>query len=242
MNDFRHSPHPLPAAPLDHQAASDLTRAILARTSGSACERLQSLACAYVDGELEADQTTLVDAHLDHCPACAALVEVLAQTQALLPGMAELDPGPWFTQRVLRATVHQPPRPDFDLGRAWSQLMHRPRIALEAAYLGAAASLMGLYLPLPTSSLTTKVPALVQPLIQPLGASAQRIAGRVIQVEQRTTAALQQGRPPLASLQQTAQGAKGLWQRWRARFKARLQAFHQAPSRPVEKKAPPANP
>ncbi|GLH74169.1 hypothetical protein GETHLI_26710 [Geothrix limicola] len=240
MNDFHENPNPHIAPPLGPEAALDLTRSILARTSGSPCQRLQDLACAFVDGELEADQSTLVRAHLDHCDACAALVKTLTQTQAVLPNLVELDPGPWFTQRVLRATVHLPPRPAFDLGRAWKQLMHRPRIALEAAYLGAAASLMGVYLPLPLPHLAAKVPALVQPLTQPLGASAQRIAGQVVQAEQRTTASLE-------AFPLRPRNARSLWQRLSARFKTKIQSFRKAEPRAPKnsaegKKAPPANP
>ena len=218
---------------LPPEAALDLTQAILARTSGSPCQRLRELACAFVDGKLEVGQQSLVRGHLEVCPSCVALVSALAISEASLPSLVHLDPGPWFTQRVLRATVHQTERQS-----AWWKLMHRPRIALEAAYLGAAAGLLGSYLPLPTPNFA-RVPAMVQPL----SASVQRVVEQVAQAERRTTNTLQQGLVSKVSAP-TAVASKGLWQRMSARVRARLQAFRKSPPKSVpEEKAPkPANP
>ena len=60
------SPDPK-VVPLDPGASPELTRAILARTSGDPCQRLQSLACDFVDGSLEAGQASLVRLHLGCC-------------------------------------------------------------------------------------------------------------------------------------------------------------------------------
>jgi anti-sigma factor RsiW len=221
---------------LPPEAALDLTRAILARTSGSPCRRLRDLACAFVDGGLESGSESLVRAHLETCPGCAALVSALAASQRVLPRLAHLDPGPWFTQRVLRATVHQRAQPS-----TWWKLMHRPRIALEAAYLGATAGLLGLSLPLPSTGLAAKVPALVQPL----GASVQRVAGQVVQAEQRSARSLQQGLLPKALLAKAPEGSGSLWQRLSTQLKVSLRRFHKAPqppARPEEKAPRPANP
>jgi anti-sigma factor RsiW len=121
----------------------DLTRAILARTTGGSCEALRAQACAYVDGELEPLQADLVAAHLTHCPACTALVAALRAAEVRLPALRAADPGPWFTQRVLRA-CRPAPAPSL-----WSRLLQRPRFALEAAYVGAALGYLLLSLPLP---------------------------------------------------------------------------------------------
>jgi len=223
--------------PLDPGASAELTRAILARTSGDPCQRLQGLACDFVDGALEPGQANLVRLHLGHCGACSALVEALASLQADLPAMAEVDPGPWFTQAVLRATRHQPSRRGADLRGLWWRLMHRPRIALEAAYLGAAAGLMGIYLPLPTP----RVPALVQPL----GDSALRVAGQVAQAERRTSASLQRSLRPIVTPRSAPSAEASLWQRLSSWTKARLQVFRKAPvppASPEAQKPPTANP
>lgn len=229
------SPDPK-VVPLDPGASPELTRAILARTSGDACHRLQDLACDFVDGTLEAGQASLVRLHLGHCGACAALVETLAGLQVDLPAMAQADPGPWFTQAVLQATRHQPIRRGADLRDLWWRLMHRPRIALETAYLGAAAGLMGIYLPLPAP----RVPALVQPL----GDSALRVMCQVTQAERRTSASLQRSLRPIVTPRPALLSRGSLWQRLSSWVKARLQVFRRTPApppRPEVPKPPSAN-
>jgi hypothetical protein len=236
MDAFPSNPKPLPAPPLDSEAALDLTQAILTRTSGSSCGRLRDLACAYVDGELDEGQANLIQSHLDHCPVCASLVAALSGVQRVLPALAQLDPGPWFTQRVLRATVHRPPQRR-DLREAWRKLMHRPRIALEAAYLGAAASLMGVYLPIPSVHATVRVPALAQPL----GDSVHRVVGQVVEAERRTSGSLRQTLRPAT----TQDAPKSWWRRMSARVQAWFRGFHTSqptPPQPEEKQPPPANP
>jgi len=222
------SPDPK-VVPLDPGASPELTRAILARTSGAPCLRLQGLACDFVDGTLEPGQASLVRLHLGHCGTCAALVEALAGLQTDLPAMAEVNPGPWFTQAVLRATRHQPIRQSADLQGLWWRLMHRPRIALETAYLGAAAGLMGIYLPLPAP----RVPALVQPL----GDSALRVAGQVAQAERRTSASLQRSLRPIVTPRPAPPSRVSLWQRLSSWTRTRLQAFRKAPVPPPSPEA-----
>ena len=138
-----------------------LTRAILARTSGSPCARLKELACDLVDGELAPDLQTLAQAHLEHCADCAALVAALRVSTPLMPQMADLDPGPAFTAQVMAATVRRPlplVRPG-----AWTRLMGRPRIALELAYLGVAASLLLFHLSASGLGESWRAPAMVRP-------------------------------------------------------------------------------
>lgn len=229
------------ATPLEPGLSLELTRGILARTSGDPCRRLQGLACDFVDGTLEAEQVGLVRLHLGHCEACAALVGALAGLQTDLSAMAQVDPGPWFTQAVLRATRHLPIRQEADLREFWWRLMHRPRIALEAAYLGAAAGLMGIYLPTPIPDLALRIPALVQPL----GDSALRVAGQMAQAERRTSASLQRSLRPVAKPRLDSLTRGSLWRRVSAWIKARLPFVQRTPPPPPSpdvEKAPPANP
>ncbi len=153
---------PRPSAP------PDLTNAILARTSGSPCARLREQACDYVDGGLAAGSRALVEGHLAHCPDCAALVAALREAGTVLPALGGADPGPWFTAQVLRATVTAPVPSGF-----WARLMHRPRIALETAFLGTAACFVGVALPQAES--LRSVPALVQPVGDRLCRTAVRV-------------------------------------------------------------------
>ncbi|HCZ32498.1 MAG TPA: hypothetical protein DHV93_02930 [Holophagaceae bacterium] len=236
------SMHPdFKATPQEPGMSPELTRAILTRTSGDPCHRLQSLACDFVDGTLEAEQASLVRLHLGHCGACSALVGALAGLQTDLSAMAQVDPGPWFTQAVLRATRHLPIRQGADLREFWWRLMHRPRIALEAAYLGAAAGLMGIYLPMPVPDLALRIPALVQPL----GDSALRVAEQMAQAERRTTTTLQRSLRPVAKPRLDSLRRGNLWPRVSSWIKARLPFFLRTPPSPPSpdaEKAPPANP
>lgn len=156
----------------------DLTRSILGRTSGAPCARLRALACDLVDGALAADEAALAQGHLDHCPACAGLVAALRASARLLPALAEADPGLGFTARVLGATA-QAPGP---AASAWTRLLRRPRIALELAYLAAAAGILAFHSPAGRLLEAWRVPALKGPL----AASA----GNLVQSERRTVQAV----------------------------------------------------
>jgi len=142
--------------PLSISAAlSDLTAAILAQTSGPACDRLRGLACAFVDETLPAEDRELVSLHLEHCPQCRGLVAGMGEAIRVLPGFAQVDPGAAFTAAVLTRTRSPlppglPPPDRFLAG--WANLMRRPRAALEAAYLATAAGLILTQLPLPGSA------------------------------------------------------------------------------------------
>jgi len=225
--------------PFDPETALDLTRAILARTSGSPCDRLRDQACAYVDGELGSSQAGLMDAHMEHCAACAALVVALATSKTVLPELVQLDPGPWFTQRILRATLYAP-RPGLDLRALWLKLMHRPRIALEAGYLGAAMGLMGLTMPMPNLPVEGRAHAIVQALspnhlAQPLKGPVERVVGPAIQAEQRTAASLQRAFLASDASALRAPVAASAWQRCSLSLHA---WFHS--SRNVQKLSPEA--
>ena len=195
-----------------------LTQAILARTSGAPCERLHALACDFVDGELGEALSSLLRGHMGHCAACAALVRALAASKAVLPAMAEVDPGPWFTQRVVRMTSRRPVERGFDARARWQRLMHRPRIALETAYLGAVLGLMGVQAPVPWHSLRT--PALVRNLSAP----AQRVVGEVAQGGRRAAASLRRIVPTRAEASPAS-----LWQRASLKVRGWIRKFKKTP-------------
>ena len=196
-----------------------LTQAILARTSGAPCRRVHTLACDFVDGGLDGVQADLLRGHLAGCAECSALVRALAESGRLLPALAEADPGPWFTQRVLGSTSRRPVARGPDARAAWRRLLHRPRIALEAAYLGAAAGVMGLYAPVPWHSL---VPA-AQVWTVPLHGPAQRLTGAVVRAEQHTAASLRRTFLPLRET-----SPAGLWRRAVAKVRGWLERLEMA--------------
>lgn len=126
-----------------------LTDAILARTSGPACSHAHTRLAEWVDLELngpdpravqEADLETglaLVDAHIRHCPECAALSGALLRLHHDLPAFAEIEPDAGLVPEVLARTL--PRRLWSDgvserLQAAVGRLLTRPRIAWEAGY------------------------------------------------------------------------------------------------------------
>jgi len=208
--------------------AQDLTRSILARTTGSPCVRLRDLACAFVDGELGEPQIALVKGHLEHCPACRALMASLVELKAVLPALCEVEPGPRFTQEILRVTTHLPvPDPWLPswavLRERWMKLIRRPRICFEAAYLGTVAGVVVLNLPLPKLSVKAGVVEIVRDarpegLLQPLVHSARHLVADVADFERRSAdslrGAVRRGGVGLSQeLSREAEGLDALWHR-----------------------------
>ena len=131
--------------------------------SASICDQVR--AAALDPGTVSADwaRRPEIAAHLRCCPSCqdwldafaagervweavlaAAFTErVVARTSGLaavlgeLPSLAEMDPGPGFTERVLLATSMKPAPQGWRarVADAWLALVRRPRFAWEAAYV-----------------------------------------------------------------------------------------------------------
>lgn len=144
----------------------DLLSGVVARTSGSACDRVAMMLAESIDAPLDA-RGTLLSAHLDVCPDCAAFARALSCLRIDLPQLADIDPGASFTDAVVAATTgagrraaRRAPRPRpaspvpeglaARLEAAWMRLVQRPRFALEGAY--AAALLIFLVVGLPSTS------------------------------------------------------------------------------------------
>jgi len=136
----------LTGLPVDAVAAAPsdaaLTGAIVERTSGSPCERAQGFLADLVDGVLGAEDTVLVQSHLEFCARCTGLHGALQWLAHELPAMAEIDPGPAFTRAVVAKTA--PPVPSHARREAswrtaaaewWNRMVARPRFAWEAAYV-----------------------------------------------------------------------------------------------------------
>jgi len=134
----------------NHDKNNDFVRNVMARTSGSPCERACSQLPNLADGVLEDMDRQLVQAHLEHCTSCRSVAVVLGWVQPMLTDMAVLDPGPAFTQSVVARTsgaVHPlakaarrgetvGPLGVIDrVGRWWQEQFFRPRFAMEFAYV-----------------------------------------------------------------------------------------------------------
>ncbi len=136
--------------PKNRDKNNEFVRNVMARTSGSPCERACGQLPDLADGLLEELDRQLVQAHLEHCTGCRSVAVVLGWVQPLLPEMAELDPGPAFTQAVVVRTTgalhplaHAARRGETvgplgvidRVGRWWQEQIFRPRFAMEVAYV-----------------------------------------------------------------------------------------------------------
>ncbi len=130
------------------EAAPDpqLTKDILRETSGAPCEHCQDQLVAHADGETAAADSELIQLHLDHCPACGPLAEVLAWMPTVLEDLRELELDEDFVHEVMAATVgdeeeHAPGLLD-RLKERWQGALRRPLFPLEAAYVAAVVMLL----------------------------------------------------------------------------------------------------
>ncbi len=196
----------------------DLTRRILERTSGRACDRAGQLLGARWDGALDAAETELLDTHLERCAGCRELALILDRLQPLLPGLAEREPGPAFTARVLARTAGSQPVPEAAgprpatprrpemaprpgllervalaatdrARRAWQ----RPRFALEAAWTVATLLALLVWGPLAPDGVPERADRMVR-------AGAGAVPELVVAVERLGEGALQQGQDELLPL------------------------------------------
>lgn len=145
----------------------EFVRDVLARTSGSACDRACGLLPDLADGALAQLDRQLVQRHLEHCSGCRAVALALGWLGPELAARAELDPGPDFLagvvartsgrtvaaqQRRAREVAAAGPGGFMDrLGRWWLDRVLRPGFALQAAY--AAALVLVLLTATPASPL-----------------------------------------------------------------------------------------
>jgi hypothetical protein len=140
----------------------DLTRRILAATSGSACARAESL----LDADLDPVDRALLAGHLVRCTPCRELAETLAWALPVLPTLAERDPGRLFTAAVLARTSRRPTRglvPSLErLMLAVQALGQRPRFALEAGWVGAVIAAILIWSPIAPNGTADQALAAVQ--------------------------------------------------------------------------------
>ena len=138
---------------LPAEQRESLTSAILARTSGSSCERAAAMIAGRPERMPAGTAAALLASHLEHCAACRALEQTLDEARAALASMVEMAPAPGFAADVFRRTSAK--RKWSTSGRrlataslweltagwrdrgaaAWQKALARPRLSLELAYL-----------------------------------------------------------------------------------------------------------
>ncbi|MBI4520584.1 MAG: zf-HC2 domain-containing protein [Gemmatimonadetes bacterium] len=183
---------------------------VMARSAGGACGRAREQAAAALDEPLPGVEQTLVAAHLASCAACRAVVEEMAAMVAALPALAEIDPGPAFTARVLAATSRRPARARaFDWWRRrWAALVSRPRFALEAAYALTLILVLAAGNPLSAFEWTA---ARVEPLVGRVSGPVEAIDAGVQALRERMTGVVAAAEAPGSLAATWADWARRTW-------------------------------
>jgi hypothetical protein len=65
------------------------------------CKDIEHKLSAYLEDALSPQEKTLIEEHLASCPQCSKSIESLKKTEKLVREMEEVEPPPWFTQRVM---------------------------------------------------------------------------------------------------------------------------------------------
>lgn len=141
-----------------------LVEGVIERTIGSACGQAREQLPALVDQELPSADRQLIELHLSSCASCSQLATTLSMLRRELPRLAEVPLDDRFTHRVLAATLA--PRVRFRRWwlSHWSAWVHRPRFAMEAAYVGLLLVMLVLgAFSTPVAALPQKGIELVQP-------------------------------------------------------------------------------
>jgi anti-sigma factor RsiW len=201
---------------LDDGGHESLTQAILARTSGSGCATARERLCDLVDDQLAPFDRSLVELHLGHCRACAALAASLAEATSALPSFVDLAPRTSVVGDVLRATSRRRRRPTFGerLSALVARAAERPRFSLEVAYVLTVLLLVALGNPVaafkeasvrvqPRVSVAAR--AMSEPLAHVRAASESTLTNveRAIRPKTEPRDALAQGRALLSQFWQT---------------------------------------
>ena len=108
---------------------------VLAETSGPACPAAQHRFVAFVDGDLDPTDAALVRKHVGRCVACREELGRVRAVIADLPRIAEAPTDDAFVADVLSRTTGRAVLAPASWAETWRRLVHRPRFALEMAYV-----------------------------------------------------------------------------------------------------------
>jgi anti-sigma factor RsiW len=65
------------------------------------CKDIEEKLTAYQEGTLSPEERSLVESHLSSCAQCSSALANLEKTVGLLKNLPEIEPPPWFTQKVM---------------------------------------------------------------------------------------------------------------------------------------------
>ena len=88
------------------------------------CDKIEPWISAYIDGELDAQQSLIVEAHLASCPACQAVADDFRRIGADLAEAGRVKPSMSLLHRVKQklaeAAKEQPPARERKSGSAFA--------------------------------------------------------------------------------------------------------------------------
>lgn len=65
------------------------------------CKDIEHKLSAYLEDALSPREKGLIEEHLASCPQCSKAIEKLKKTEKLVREMEEVEPPPWFTQKIM---------------------------------------------------------------------------------------------------------------------------------------------
>jgi len=73
------------------------------------CKEIEEKIAAYQEGMLSPEERKLVDDHLVTCPKCSSALADLEKAIAFIEGLPEIEPPPWFTQKIMAQVREEAP-------------------------------------------------------------------------------------------------------------------------------------
>lgn len=199
---------------LDDEGHESLSQSVVARTSGGACLTARGLLCDLVDGALPPFDRQLVDGHLAHCQACAALASALEESTRLLPSFASLAPRVSVVREVLAATSRRPVERTFGerVSAFVARAAQRPRFSLEVAYVLTVLLLVVLGNPVDAFR---EASVRVQPRVSLVAGAVSRPLAQVRATGEETLSRMERAiRPTAETVSSLAAGRALLWRWW----------------------------
>lgn len=104
------------------------------------CDDVRIKLSGYLDGEVSSEEKKAVEGHLSGCEACRRALSELEKTVGCLRAVGEVEPPPWFTQKVMQRVREESAKKTGLLRRLFFPLRVKlPAEALALALVAVAA-------------------------------------------------------------------------------------------------------
>ena len=107
------------------------------------CNDIEGKLTAFQEGTLSLEEKNLVEDHLGICPKCTSVLADLEKTAVLLKNLPDVEPPPWFTQKIMAKVREEAEHKDSLLKKLFYPL--RVKIPLEA-FAALLVVIMGVYI------------------------------------------------------------------------------------------------